>query len=127
MAPEVAQKRGLRDRHSNFTHIYGEVVNGRFVQNFLPKGEAAPQIKTASKFIVRRARIKDEEQQIAEISISHDGDYSVAVCMALDEPLKRKNAVEYLVDDGLGEPLHEPEWGDEGWLDNEESPSEDDE
>ncbi|KAL8759295.1 MAG: hypothetical protein Q9184_003658 [Pyrenodesmia sp. 2 TL-2023] len=125
MAPEVAQKRGLREGQSNFTHIYGEVVNGRFLQDFLPKGEAAPRIKTADKFIVRRARIKEEEQQIAEISISHDGDYSAAVCMALDEPLEGKDAVEYIVDDGVGEPLHEPEWGDKGWLDSDESSSED--
>ncbi|KAL8927487.1 MAG: hypothetical protein Q9208_002292 [Pyrenodesmia sp. 3 TL-2023] len=125
MVPEVAQKRGLRGGHSKFTHIYGEVVDGRFVQDSLPKGDAAPRNTTASKFIVKRARIKDEEQQIAEISISHDGDYSVAVCMALDEPSTKKDAVEYIVDDGVGEPLHEPEWGDKGWLDTDESSSED--
>lgn len=117
MAPEVAKTRRLREGHSNFSNVHGNIANGRFVQHFLPLGEAAPQTQTVREFIVRRARIREEEQQIAEISISHDGEYSVAVCMALDEPSEEKNVVEYIVDDGVGEPLHQPEWGDQGWLD----------
>ncbi|KAL8905518.1 MAG: hypothetical protein Q9207_002579 [Kuettlingeria erythrocarpa] len=117
MVPEVAKARRLREGHSNFRNVHGTVVNGRFIENFCPPGEAAPQPQTTGEFIVRRARIRDEEQQIAEISISHDGEYSVAVCMALDEPSQEKKVVKYIVDDGVGEPLHQPEWGDRGWLD----------
>ena len=76
-----------------------------------------------SRFFVRKARIKDDEQQIAEISISHDDDYAVAVCMALDEKVNSRHCSEEsspcTIDDGSGEPLHEPEWGDSGYLEHE--------
>ena len=64
----------------------------------------------------RRSRVKDSDRQVAEINISHDGDYAVAVCMAFDPPgstVQEKT----IVDKGEGLPLHEPQWGDEGWLD----------
>ena len=64
----------------------------------------------------RRSRVKESDRQIAEINISHDGDYAIAVCMAFDPPdssVQEKT----IVDSGEGLPLHEPQWGDEGWLD----------
>ena len=64
----------------------------------------------------RRSRVKESDRQVAEINISHDGDYAVAVCMAFDLPgstVREKT----IVDKGDGLPLHEPQWGDEGWLD----------
>lgn len=64
----------------------------------------------------RRSRVKDSDRQVAEINISHDGDYAVAVCMAFDPPgstVQEKT----IVDKGEGLSLHEPQWGDEGWLD----------
>ena len=64
----------------------------------------------------RRSRVKESDRQIAEINISHDGDYAIAVCIAFDPPdsiVQEKT----IVDNGEGLPLHEPQWGDEGWLD----------
>lgn len=65
----------------------------------------------------RRALVKEEDRQIAEGNISHDSGYAVAVCMAFDEKLKSSDEnIDPLVDDGSGKPLHEPAWGDEGFL-----------
>lgn len=65
----------------------------------------------------RRALVKEEDRQIAEGNISHDSGYAVAVCMAFDEKLKSSDEnIGPLVDDGSGKPLHEPAWGDEGFL-----------
>ncbi|KAF6234562.1 hypothetical protein HO173_007188 [Letharia columbiana] len=64
----------------------------------------------------RRSRVKESDRQVAEINISHDGDYAVAMCMAFDPPgttIREKT----IVDQGEGLPLHEPQWGDEGWVD----------
>ena len=64
----------------------------------------------------RRSRVKESDRQVAEINISHDGDYAVAMCMAFDPPgstVREKT----IVDKGQGLPLHDPQWGDEGWLD----------
>lgn len=64
----------------------------------------------------RRSRVKESDRQIAEINISHDGDYAVAMCMAFDPPGPTVSE-KTIVDKGEGLPLHEPQWGDEGWLD----------
>lgn len=65
----------------------------------------------------RRALVKEEDRRIAEGNISHDSEYAVAVCMAFDEKLKNSDEIiEPVFDDGSGEPLHEPSWGDEGFL-----------
>lgn len=68
---------------------------------------------------IRRRKIKITERQAAEINISHDGDYAVAVCMALDAPGSYPEG-RRIVDDGTGEAIHEPQWGDDGWLDQEQ-------
>ena len=67
----------------------------------------------------RRSKIEEFERQTAEISISHDGDYAVAVCMAIDSP-KPSPTDTHIFDDGSGSPIHEPQWGDEGWLDTDD-------
>ena len=61
----------------------------------------------------RYCLIPMEERRLADASISHDGDYAIAVCQALDEPSAPK--LEDIVDDGHGGPLHEPEFGDIGF------------
>ena len=69
------------------------------------------------KQIYRRCRlIRDEERQEADLSISHDGDYAFAVCLALNEDVDAVGH-EYspIVDDGNGEPIHEPQYGDSGF------------
>ena len=68
---------------------------------------------------IRRRRVDEADRQIAEINISHDGEYAVATCMALDSPnLHPEGRV--IVDQGFGPPVHEPEWGDEGWFDRDD-------
>ena len=65
----------------------------------------------------RRALVKEENRQIAEGNISHDSEYAVAVCMAFDEKFKSNDEnIDPIFDDGSGKPLHEPAWGDEGFL-----------
>lgn len=63
----------------------------------------------------RRSKVEESDRQIAEISLSHDGNNAIAVCMALDEPSKPREP-ERVVDDGKWLPIHEPQWGDEGWF-----------
>lgn len=108
MSPEVATKRGLSAAQSPDGSVLGQIVNGHHTP-------PVPRHRFESPFYLRKAKIKDEDQQIAEISISHDNGYAVAVCMALVEDSHSKDRSQ-IVDDGLGEPLHEPEWGDAGYL-----------
>lgn len=70
-----------------------------------------------SKLYYRRELVKDDERQLAELNISHDGGYAVAVCLALDQKGQDVDEqTELIVDDGSGEPIHEPAWGDKGFL-----------
>lgn len=64
----------------------------------------------------RRAKVAEEDRQVAEISISHDGEYAIATCIALDKAADDKEEKPIILDDGSGEPIHEPEWGDLGWI-----------
>lgn len=65
----------------------------------------------------RRALVKEGDRQIAEGNISHDSEYAVAVCMAFDPKFKSDDEnIKPVSDDGSGEPLHEPAWGDVGFL-----------
>ena len=68
-------------------------------------------------YIERRAKIDESERQIAEVNISHDGDTTVAVCMALDQSIPEKK-LERIIDNGTSFPIHEPQWGDEDWFSN---------
>ncbi len=63
----------------------------------------------------RRARIDESQRQIAEINISHDGNTAVAVCIASVEQGAAK-APKLIVDDGSSPPMHEPQWGDQAFL-----------
>lgn len=66
---------------------------------------------------MRRALVKEENRQVARLSISHDGGYAVAVCMAFNDERDEGPAVEEpIVDDGEGDALHQPIWGDEGFI-----------
>lgn len=115
---DAAKIRGLLgygDKESNICrlsggfgpYLYGTVRDGKFVETVPSQSE---------RFFKRRLRIQAEERQMAQVSISHDGDYATAVCIALDEPFVRKDEQSFIIDDGSGDSLHEPEWGDTGWL-----------
>ncbi|KAL8656831.1 MAG: hypothetical protein Q9226_002523 [Calogaya cf. arnoldii] len=116
MSPEVAIKRDLSKAQSPNAGTCGQIVNSQFVSNT----QTTSPHGAGGRFFIRKARIREEDQQIAEISISHDNEYAVAVCMALAEDSHSGDRPRWILDDGLGEPLHEPEWGDSGYLEGED-------
>ena len=87
--------------------ISGEVVEG----NFVPGTGASTK-----QFVLRKRLVQEKDRQVAELSISHDGPYATAVCMALDQESEDFGTPVFILDDGSGSPLHEPIWGDRGWL-----------
>lgn len=110
---DIAGHRGLRG-YNDMTKFsapsacyYGRIENGVFVQE---------RTDDAKKFFKRQTKIEDEDRQCAELSITHDGEYAIAVCMACTEQFDSKDQKPALVDDGSGNPLHDPQWGDEGFL-----------
>ena len=114
MDEDVARLRGLRGYGTNRLKdfrvgscLYGVMRNDNLVETDPPHGQ---------RFLTRRRRIKAEERQMAEVSISHDGDYAMAVCMAVDLPPVPTDEQPMIVDDGSGSPIHEPECADDGWL-----------
>ena len=117
MGTAVARIRGLggfiRDRLVNdkvlgrIETISGEIISGKFVPGQGPNAET---------FFLRKRLVQENDRQVAELSISHDGPYVVAVCMALSEKVNRPAEMDYIIDDGSGFPIHEPDWGDKGWL-----------
>lgn len=76
------------------------------------------------RYYERRSKVKESDRQIAEINISHDGNFAVAVCLALDQP-DLESKTERVIDNGDWLPIHEPQWGDEGWF-SKDKVSEDD-
>ena len=62
----------------------------------------------------RRGRVPMPDRREAEASLSHDGDYAVAVCQVFNEAAAGGDAG-CAVDDGTGPPQHEPEYGDRGF------------
>ena len=115
MIRSVASIRGLRG--------FGRQNNGLHKGALMSKDELHKELQDEEDGQVhrgvhyyRRSRVKDSDRQVAELNISHDGDYAVATCMAFDPPVSRAPE-KTIVDKGEGLPLHEPQWGDEGWLD----------
>ena len=112
MDARIASLRGLK--HSRLSRISriesnasenstGDLCNGTTVD--------------LGKTYERSALIKEEDRQVAEGSISHDGRYAIAMCLALNESREHSdNNSGDIVDDGSGDPIHEPIWGDEGFL-----------
>lgn len=69
-------------------------------------------------YLTRRSLVKDEERKIAELSITHEDTVAVAVCMSWRDPSEAQMIGELkipIIDDGTGEPIHEPAWGDRGF------------
>lgn len=64
----------------------------------------------------RRSFVRDEDRRIAELSITHEDTVAAAVCMAYLDPSEETiGELEPIVDDGTGESIHEPAWGDRGF------------
>ena len=112
MNAEVAAARGLYgateclDPESGT--VYKEVVHGKSAKHGDDQGKI---------FYQRSKLYTEEDQQVAELSISHDGDIAMAVCMALDDAGSGETLDCPIIDHGSGDPVHEPEWGDRGFLD----------
>ncbi|MCJ1252026.1 hypothetical protein MMC30_009264 [Trapelia coarctata] len=114
---ETAIARGLQE-----AALYRKMSIGDTLSRYdeVPPGEDTSTIpplscrESGSRHIIhRRLLVKEEDKQLADLSISHDGEYAIAVCMALDEASDEHP--EPVIDDGTGETIHEPEWGDEGF------------
>ena len=114
MDDRVAQHRGLRRFAAPQSHSAGATAGS---------AEAAAVDATdqrGGRTHRRRGRVPMQDRREAEASLSHDGDYAVAVCQVFNEaPAGESDGI---VDDGTGPPLHEPEYGDWGFC---EMPDED--
>ena len=113
MTEDVAKMRGLRGLSPQSQAVYKGPLSTNGKQNEVPEGK--------SIYFKRRSKVKESHRRVAEINISHDGDYATAVCMALDSPQIHPE-LRRIVDYGDGPPMHEVEWGDDGWFDQEEFP-----
>ena len=106
----TAMKRGLKG-FAPEANIKRSIVTGTHLQGHTesnnPKGCRSIGHKTLN---VRRLLVKEEDRQVADLSISHDGEYAIAVCMAVDEVYEVDMMA--VTDTGKGDPIHEPEWGD---------------
>ena len=117
MEAQVAISRGLRDFLSGNSDRYNLLKSIEVISGEVVKGSFVPGTGPGTKsFFLRKRFVEETDRQIAELSISHDGPYVAAVCMALDQETKESGTPVYTFDDGSGNPLHEPVWGDRGWL-----------
>lgn len=115
MPEGIARLRGLRGLHRDKAQT-PPIVFSQYSYRKLLGDKAESKDDKSQKFFKRRARIADEDRQVAELTISHDGEYAIAVCIALDEEVDNAQGKPVIMDDGSGDPLHEPEWADEGWF-----------
>ena len=120
---EDAQSRrtkALIDPPSDSVLMSESVAGMRGLKGFGPHSEMLPRgaviQSNGQYFYRRRSKIRESKRQMAEVSISHDGAYAVAVCMAPREQVSETGG-RTIIDDGEGPPMHEPSWGDEGWFD----------
>ena len=114
MTPRIARERGLRGFVPQNDGLHKKALMTREELGKDVPDLDDPKVHRGVHYY-RGSRVEDSDRQIAEINISHDGDYAIAMCMAFDPPMSlvREKTV---VDKGEGLPLHEPQWGDEGWL-----------
>lgn len=114
----VAALRGLRGFGCRSQGLHdGALTSKSKSNNGMQEGERFESEERM--FFQRRAKVNASDRQTAEISISHDGGLSSAVCMVFD-PSGLQAEGERIVDDGKGPPMHEPRWGDEGWFETED-------
>ena len=112
MSEMVAALRGLRGQNR------AKRVSGASLE--LGEEDDTPSTTSNGRVIKRRTLVQEEDKQIAEVNLSHDGGFAIAVCMALnnvDDDFGMR-VTESIVDDGSGNPVHEPTWGDRGFLEN---------
>ena len=130
----TALLRGLRgisleDKASSGTPLNSQELLGRYksYHNELQEDQATrrEQFKGAGpssmlrhpRYHQRNKLVSMKDRSTADLSISHDGDYAIAVVQAFQEDHGQSSTP--LIDDGEGEPIHEPQCGDKGF-DNDE-------
>ena len=59
-------------------------------------------------YVYTQRRVQPEDRQVADLSISHEADYAMAVVQTLNEPfsVEKLDGFPVFVDDGSGEPRH---------------------
>ena len=72
------------------------------------------QIRDGHQYFVRKAKVHPGDRTAAQISISHDGAYASATCLALHDQGRGTDSTAPVLDDGTGLPIHEPRWNDYG-------------
>ena len=108
MNAQVAMKRGLSMAHARD-------INAAHYQGPEPEFGSNPEKSSRQPMLYQRnSLVRMEDRRFADASISHDGDYAFAICHALDEPFNQGS--EPLTDNGHGDPIHEPEYGDRGFV-----------
>ncbi|MCJ1284491.1 hypothetical protein MMC26_003823 [Xylographa opegraphella] len=108
----TAEKRGLKDVASE----RNQAASSRALTEVPLRIRTLAQnlgFRIEEPLFLRQVMIKEEDKRLADVSISHDGEYATAVCLALDEEIEE--VLEPLADFGDGDPLHEPQWGDRGF------------
>lgn len=123
MDQKVATLRGLRGFRGGEEEPDVMAEEAELIDSSGSKKQGNPEqserlrIPIHTPFFTRRSLVKDEERQIAELSIAHENSVAVAICMALNHPSEEMAArLESIIDDGSGEPIHEPAWGDRGFI-----------
>ncbi|MCJ1479434.1 hypothetical protein MMC13_008120 [Lambiella insularis] len=113
MNRSTAIKRGLESLilESNTTRI--SYPTGSTLDTSLKAIATSAGLPTQEAIFARPLRTIETERRVADLSISHDGSYAIAVCMALDEDWEESNHA--VIDSGEGESIHEPQWGDQGF------------
>lgn len=114
--PRVATQRGLRGFVFKSHGLHKGALMTRDELRAEVQGLEGSEVHRGVHYY-RGSRVKESDRQVAEINISHDGDYAIAVCMAFDPPPESMVQEQTVVDKGKGLSLHEPQWGDEEWLD----------
>lgn len=112
MSATVAHMRGLKARPAPKRDEGNQIVS-TLNEYELEASLAGPVMHSGIYY--RAARIRMEDRRVADMSISHDGEYAFAVVMAAEDYQGSIQDSEMVDDDGNGPPIHEPEWGDNGW------------
>ena len=128
MDQRVAKLRGLRGFRGD--EEQADIINGqaepvdssKTVKNsqdrVVPSDEGLEISMHGPPYLTRRSLVKDEDRKIAELSITHEDTVAVAVCMAWQDSSEQQmigDLEQPIIDDGTGEPIHEPTWGDRGF------------
>ena len=122
MNEEVARQRGLRQKHNSNSFPNSGAGLRRRVASWARWDDHSQPVKQLPEqqiptrkceVRIRKMLVAEKERQTIDISISHDADYAVAVCLAVDDV--QEQDLEPITDKGIGDAIHQPEWGDKGF------------